>query len=504
MIARRRLLELFQQEDPAYAKLTKEEYKELYYAIKPHIPIKDARLNVATQRFLYYGAQKFDKFCIPTPYATTEDDFLNFKLFLASLWELEGANSINAPSLEIHKLKWEIYRKFNLCRLDEKQRNELDQYLTIVTSLGNPSISQIREKEHEFIQEQNKLIHLIQGASLGTLQSSITTRLPYKLTDEKTSISLCLQEVPIEVKITPHYLGSSDSFFNTNVNSTIEDSSATRWQNFYSDITITIYSIIDDSKWCPSLILTPTTTTTDNIDPSWNFLFQITYEILEKLWWYFKTQNFNTCKWNPTPKDIPYIQYIVRKEEEQIVYKVLANPANTYILHNNNSQEKHYDIKQLEDIRWSKKCYIYATIYSEVGLYQETIFWLNVSIEALIEDFIQSVITDKAQLEELLTGSAIFERAEEYLSRQFPAMKGMVQWPKDKSHLSVYTKIKRVIQYSKLPLSSKDFLAHYSQINSDRNVLFHGSPLKIQYEKIKKAFYSYNWLYDKMIPYIKE
>lgn len=180
----------------------------------------------------------------------------------------------------------------------------------------------------------------------------------------------------------------------------------------------------------------------------------------------------------------------------------MSNPCNVYRISNNNVEFEKYSIKNLEEVKWNTKSYLYAQIYSEIGQYKEALFWLNVATESLIDGFINSVITDKKLLSELSGNVSSFESAESILSQQFPEMKGKVKWPNSTKHPSVYFKINKVVKECKFPLSEKEILSKYNNINSERNKLFHGVPLDIQASKLKKAFDAYEWLVTKISPYL--
>ena len=129
---------------------------------------------------------------------------------------------------------------------------------------------------------------------------------------------------------------------------------------------------------------------------------------------------------------------------------------------------------------------------------KESIFWLNVSVEALVEEFIQKTATSKEALAEIEGDEYKFNTAEEILAEQFPEMKGKVQWPNTVIHTSVFTKLKRAIKMSDKAYLQKEVLKKYSTVNSKRNALFHGKSVEINVETIEKAFSAYEWLKEKL------
>ena len=140
----------------------------------------------------------------------------------------------------------------------------------------------------------------------------------------------------------------------------------------------------------------------------------------------------------------------------------------------------------------------FAKVYAKSGQLKESIFWLNVSVEALVEEFIQKTATNKEILAEIEGDEYKFNTAEEILAEQFPEMKGKVQWPKTVIHTSVFIKLKRAVKMSDKTYLLKDVMKKYSIVNSNRNALFHGKSVDINVETVAKAFGAYDWLKENL------
>lgn len=494
--AKHRILELYSQHSrESYEQLSKEDFKEIFYAIRKEIPYKKKDLNIAIKPFIFYGALKFDKFSIPTPYASTEDDFVMFKLLLNTLCVLEGPNSINTPFLMLHKIKWNVYNRYNFKIIEETDHLELKKLQTIVNSLLEPSCNQ--EKLNEFNAQKEKLNMLLDGLMSNTLSTKISTNLPYNFTSINTIISFKLDNINVEIEVIPKIFNSLDSFITVDPNLSIENEGATRWQNSFSKVNITINALIDDSRFTSPLMLE----IKEDRDSPWNYLFDLTYEIIDKLWWHLKEKNIATSNWCPVPKDIPFISYSQWNSDKQVEFKMMSNPSYKFNIRSRELKTDQLKIGTLKDVKWLKKCYIYAQIYADIGQYNESLFWLNVSTESMIDCFINSVVTDQNLLKDLNEGVSVFDTAEEIISKQFPEMKGKIQWPKATKHPSIYTKIKRVIKKYDLTISEKEFNSKYNTIKSERNNLFHGNPTDIPASHLRKAFIAYQWMFSKLSPY---
>jgi hypothetical protein len=482
-----------------YENMLKEEYRQIYYTINSHIPFTNEPLHTASCKFLYYGALKYDKFSIPTPNACDEEDFTMFKKMVNALSITEGKNSLCVPTLKLHILKWEIYNTFNLKFIDETSKKMIIEYQkelsTINLALGNS------EKSREFNDQKENISKILLGLESNSFYTKIATELPYIFLKKETKINFETDRILFKIKITPKYLKSEDRLIKTTTNYIVDISGASRWQNGISIIEITIKSLIDDSKSMPSLILNQE----DDLTPieNWNYLFTLTYNIIEKIWWNFKELNIETSNWAPVPKDIPSITFSQCVKDGQVGYKVITNPSNTYKIHPKESDNNLYNLEELKNVKWTKKCKMYANIYAETGQYKESLFWLNVAVESLISDLVNSIVDDKIVLRELLNGVNTFESAEEILVKQFPTMKGKVKWPHSQKHPSIYYLIDKALLHSKTSLSAKEIKKNYSIINANRNDLFHGNNIIIQVEKLREAFNAYNLLYNKFLPFIK-
>ena len=147
---------------------------------------------------------------------------------------------------------------------------------------------------------------------------------------------------------------------------------------------------------------------------------------------------------------------------------------------------------------WSAYTHQFAKVYAKSGQLKESIFWLNVSVEALVEEFIQKTATGKETLAEIEGDEYKFNTAEEILAEQFPEMKGKVQWPKTVIHTSVFIKLKRAVKMSDKAYLLKDVMKKYSIVNSNRNALFHGKSVDINVNTVEKAFGAYDWLKEKL------
>ena len=488
-----------------YDNLPKMDYKQIYYALLSSIPFSKKPLHTASCKFLYYGALRYDKFSVPTPNDCDEDDFTMFKNMVKSLSVIEGKSSINVPTLKLDILKWKIYNAFNFKYIDETSKELIVEYQKELSNIKLESSTINLESRYpkemaEFNEHKENISKILSGLESNSFCTTMETKLPYLFVKKETNLNFEMDKITFKIEIIPEYIVNKESLIGTNPNNVVEESGASRWQNGMSIIKITTYSLIDDSKRMPPLVLYPDSDSTPI--ENWNFLFTLTYNIIEKIWWNLKALNIETSNWAPVPKDIPSILFKQLINEEQIGFKLIANPSNIYKIYPRASDNNSYNLGELKDITWAKKCKMYANIYAETGQYKESLFWLNVAVESLIADFVNSVVKDKTVLSKLLEGVKTYESAEEILVKQFPTMKGKVQWPDTQKHPSVYSLIDKALLNSETKLNAKEIKKRYSKINNTRNDLFHGKNVIVEVEKLRKAFEAYDLLYNELLPYI--
>lgn len=474
-----------------YEKISKEEYRAIFFAINKSLPFKDKSQNIAAKKFLYYGTLLFNKFNIPGPWIVENEDFATFKLFLAKLWFIEGSESGNAPHLELDKIKWDIYNAYNYSNLQNIVPTSFDPLIEKIEKL-NIIDWYGEEKKKELNEKKEKLFQIIYGIKNNTIVTTINTRLPYGFTENDSNLTIITNGIKATVKTKIIYLGSLDTFMNVDCNSIIDIQGATRWQNKFTEIEIKINTLIDRSAYVTPIVF-------DNqleVSKSWNSLFNITYAIIESLWWQLKQNGINTSYWCPTPKDFSVINYALCNNDFQIDFAILQNKA-MVIKPKVQIIEELGDFNCDSDVQWYIKCYQHSKLYADVGQLKESLFWLNVSVEALISKFVESVLDD-TEYNELTKGVNPYEASEEIVSEQFHDMKGKVSWPETIKHPSVYNILSKVIKGKNLPLDKKEVLKKYSNICSGRNDLFHGIEESVSADKLKKAIDSYDWLKDKL------
>lgn len=485
--AKSRILSLWKEGDSAYGKLKKEEYKQLYFAIFSQPYSGNDEWKKALGQFLIHGAIAFDRFVGQRPKVVDEECYNIFCRFLSSLQKLDGKHFERTAFFHLEKIQWEIYLKCSLAPYDESIKVFLEQCEESIKKISLPEgdeiVAVIIEKKKE------EILGLIKNIREGTIRTKIHTTLPYKLTNTDATIQIEVDGVGVEVSVSNHSQGSSLPSISIAKGSTLTTTGPSKWTTTTCELDIEAHCLIDGLKEYPRVTL-------KEMDEKgyWTAAFDFTYRVVLAIWSYFQQHEKVHGSWPPLPNDIHYIHYRVCAEDKEYDGEYSTNPALIYHIYSLKKESKHYEIGREEMLCWSAYTFLFAKIYAESGQLKETMFWLNVSTEALVEEFIQRIATSKEMLMEIEGDEHKFDTAEEILSEQFPEMKGKVKWPDTIIHTSVFTKLKRALKLSGMTISQKEILKKYSQINAKRNDLFHGGSSEITVNDVEKAFGAYEWL----------
>lgn len=85
-----RILTLFEGGNQAYERVSKEEYRQLYFSVQSEIGKDGKKLNLAIGEFLLHGAMKYNRFIGLRPQSVDEEYYDMFCNFLDSLQKFDG------------------------------------------------------------------------------------------------------------------------------------------------------------------------------------------------------------------------------------------------------------------------------------------------------------------------------------------------------------------------------------------------------------------------------
>lgn len=486
--AKNKILSLYKGGSSAYEKVSQEGYKQMYYAVMPHLHSGGQGWQMALGEFLVHGAFSYDRFVGLRPKVADEEQYEMFCRFLNTLQRMDGKYIGRTAFFHLEKIRWDIYRKCSLKPYNEGMEDFLAQceknVQEIPVQANDTNVASHLEKQKEY------LFELIKNLRNGVIRTVIHTTLPYKLTNTDATIRLNLDGVEVKVKTSHHSQGSSIPITQVSEGSTMVTTGPSKWTTTTCELEIEAHCLADILEERPKVILR------EGLDEGgyWTSLFDFAYKVACAIWTYVTQQDDVLGAWPPLPNDIQYLDCRVYTGSVVYDHEFSTNPALVYHFNSLKKPALEIEIGEVTKPRWSVYTYMFAKVYAESGQLKESLFWLNVSVEALAEEFIRKTATTDEMLAKIEGDEHKFDTAEEILSLQFPEMRGKVKWPDTVIHTSVFTKLKRAVKLSGIGVDQKEVMKKYSQVNAKRNTLFHGNEAVITVDDVKIAFGAYDWL----------
>lgn len=488
--AKSKILALYRKGGIAYERVRKEEYKQMFYAVFSHIDKGNAEWRMAVANFLLHGAMIYDRFVTPRPNVDEQELHDMFCSFLNILQKMVGKSYDHTAFLHLDKIQWDVYRECSTMPCDDELRKFLAK---CENDVRNIELNDGEARVIDIINKKKKeLLGVISGIRDGNVRTEIHTTLPYMLTDTDATVVMDVDGVKVEVAIKNQSQGSSIPIAEIAEGATMNTAGPSKWTTTTCELDITAHSLID-----PLEERLRVTLRRDEEKGYWNAVYDFTFRVVTLIWTSLQKHDELAGMWPPLPNDIHYIDSKVLVNGRKIDGEFSTNPALVYRVTSLKKAPKRYEIAE-EDIYWSDYAYMLAKVYGETGQMKEAIFWVNVAIEALVEEFVRRTAKTEEELAEIEGVTYQFDSAEEILSEQFPGMKGKVNWPKAEIHTSVFTKLKRAVNKSGLKAMQKNIMKKYAQVNSKRNALFHGGNVEIDVEDVEKAFGAFAWLREKL------
>ena len=490
--AKNKIIALWKEGGLAYEKVNQEGYKQMYYAVLSHLKGDSRDWQIALGHFLIHGAISYDRFVEPRPKAADEEQYDMFCRFLNTLQKMDGNYMGRTAFFHLQKIKWDIYKKCSLKPYNEEQKVFLTQCEKVVQGIPVPN-GDDNVAEH-LTTHKKELLELIENIKNGSVRTVIRTTLPYKLTNTDAEIKLAVDGVEVDVKAKHHSQGCTIPIAQVAEGSTMATTGPSKWTTTTCDLNIEAHCFMDVLEERPKVILRGG----EDDGGYWTSVFDFTFKVACAIWAYVQQHSNVTGAWPPLPNDIHFIECHVYAGDKKYDYESSTNPALVYHITSLKKPTATIEIEDGQKPKWSVYTYMFAKVYAESGQLKEAVFWLNVSVEALVEEFIQQIAMTEEMLSEIEGDERKFDTAEEILAEQFPEMKGKANWPDTVIHTSVFTKLKRALKLSGLAVCQKEVIKKYSQVNAKRNTLFHGDEAEIDVNDVDRAFSAYDWLRKKI------
>lgn len=499
--AKHRIIDIFTPEvDPVVASkdLKDDEFCSMLDAVAREIPFSKPAQNGALSRFLYAGARRFNRWFAPSPYVVPSEHKDHFAKFVAALWRAEHGDPTNCACFQVHVIKDDLFFALDGAPFTSVGPEILARFKSRVAAVPPPGSP---TKLTEFLEQKAELLAILQGIEDRSLRTLLVFSVPYLLNSHGLDVVLTWSGIPVEMKVHRESQASAESFV-TVQGGTASTIGASRWQTGFSKIELRLAALVDASAFTESLQALPGH---DVPVAGWPKSFTTAFWILHDVAWHLRDRPGAQQNWIPAPRDLSDIESSIETSARSgLMWMRKGSPAALVHVHTPSADVLHLDLGNVQRLPWAAECRIRARMYLELGDTNEALFWLNVSVEALITQRFQEIEerTGMAGLAgELGSAKEFWAQAEEIVATQFPDLTGKVKWPTAQMHVSVFGKLKALYRRVHMRTSLDDLLRRYRQISGNRNDLFHGkSADRVPVGAVSGAMEALTWIEQNMWP----
>lgn len=482
----------------AIADVTDDNLIHLLNGMTSPLPLPKQAEGALMSQFLHAGAIRFDRWFAPSPYVVSPTQAERFKKFVKALWRSENFVPENCATLQLHVIRDQLFKELGERALSEIRAVQVQEYRKRICEVQAPSRL---HKWEEFNEHRAAIQTILNGIADRSLRTHLGTRIPYLITKEATILKLRWQGLDMVIQLRPEYRSTEESMVEAG-SGVIVSVGASRWQTGLTHVQIEVEALVDASAYTESMQAIQGHTSP--ID-GWPKAFTLGFTIIRDLVWDLRARHEGLQDWIPAPRDLADVEYFLKTSEtSQLGYIRLGSPAALQQMFLVPAEPATLDVGELQPLSWFAECRLRANMYLELGDTNEALFWLNVSVEALIlERFgkieIMTEITGLTQ--DLGSPREFWAQAEEIISKQFPQMAGQVKWPSAPLHVSVFGKLKVLYRRVEMRTTLEDLLRRYRVISGNRNDLFHGkSTRRTSASDILNAMEALSWIDNHMWP----
>lgn len=468
-------------------------YLELLPQVLKHIKFQ-GNIPSCVPIFLYSGCLVFDRFTAPTPFVVDLDYYTHLEAFVSALNDADHGNPVNSAVFRLRIIRAKMYKELDGKPYDSIGDQLLNSYYKMASLVKLPGHP---EKQIEFQEEANKLFAIINGISNGTLKTKLKFRIPFVMHVAPLTINFTWQLMPAHMQITPRFQKTNESSF-LNWDGAAQSVGPSRWATGHSEIELEIFALVDCDAFTNAL---QGLHKEEFPIEGWPKCFSLAFKITRDVAWQLRLHHDGEKQWIPTPRDISDIEWSLETEfMERIDWKRKCSPAELINVFTPTSEKLNLNLGEVNEPLWSEQCRSLAIMYFEMGQNEESLFWLNVGVEAVFEERFEDIAISSGieSLEkDLKSPKAFWSQAEEIVANQYPELSGKIEWPNNEVHVSIYSKLKYLYKVVPMLTAHRDLLQRYSKIQRHRNDLFHGrkgDPVSVEILRI--AIESFDWILE--------
>jgi hypothetical protein len=325
---------------------------------------------------------------------------------------------------------------------------------------------------------------------------------PYPLIRGPLDFRLVWDSLAVQGRLTPSFVKPAELMVNMALPTVMVASHPTRWQFGSTTVELEIGALIDHSIQVAPLQLPMEPPLVEGWPNGFRVAFQTIYEVC----WRLKSRQDFLGTWIPSPSDLGDVEvWIITKNNPQIGFLKKGNPAISYtgFVPAATASGAVVDLGEVAVAPWHVRCRVLAEQYLAVGDTREALFWINVGGESLLKERIASLAGPGGPFRDAeLTGAPTFwDEAKELVAAKFPDIAGQIDWPTPTRQPSLFQRLNYVAKRVDFGFPARIITSHYSKIQRDRNVVFHGeNEAPPDAERVKTAIESFNWLFEHFVP----
>jgi hypothetical protein len=424
------------------------------------------------RRFVYDGAVHFNRWSVPTPVVEAPDSSEHFDRFLKALQAAEGSSRENVAVLELHAVRTELYRNY---AVNDGSFEAAAEPCVSLTAIGgaadavDPPTTDAKRVEFEGAMADMRA--LLAGIESGDLRAEVRFKLPHPVIRRRVAGVASWRGTAIEFVLTPH---PTDVEGISAVDGVVSTSGATRWPSGTCEVSLSLLKLVDHAAPTPALVANPEPPGSPHAHTplAQALVYVLTADLLAAL--VGELPEDVDSLWVLTPRDISQYSFRQHANGRAVVdipmvsiggWRISAGALKPLEMH----------LAQLESEPYWQLGYRQAAAYLALGATRESVAWINMAAESLIDSRIAELVARRPELEGTFTsGRLLFAEAESVVTSQFPDLAGRVEWPDAAVQPSRWSQLKALQRAAPLPVSHREITQKYARVTAGRNDLLHG------------------------------
>lgn len=445
--------------------------------------------------FLFYGARAFDRWSPPLPLPVNDEYLRRYEEFIDTFRRYDPVNP-NLSIFAVHELQSELFTQFASGSIDAPGA-PISSVIEDVRRRAKRVPVRAPQLADSIAAAVTRVESICDGLLNDSVLSTLSVNLPHAVVQAVFCGSGVWHSLPFDYTFEPE--ATQADGMSASEGSVITVGGLTRGGSGTCRVSIDVHRLVDFNRSSPYLSGLPS----DGIGrPSsgqpWcqSLLFFVLDDLIAHL--QDSGLQYVDTLWTLSPRDIGQVSVNVKAAGQLVANAQMM--LGSWRLTTGPLQPQTLDVGNLASSEYWKSCLRHAQGYLTLGNTREALLWLNMAVEALLDERIQILTDDNPELRDRLSaGRLLFDEAESTLASQFPELKGKVQWPDRQQAPSRYSQIKTLCRGVPIAVDFKEATARYSLIAAKRNDVIHGRDVGlVPVGQIEDGIAALQWLADNL------